>query len=329
MATQIKIHFNSTLFLLFLGLSSSMEEGRYITKSYFDHHGSLVSSEFQKFITQELGFASCDRLLNPVVKSSVTDRKLIGEGSHRRLSTSIRLSMDSQMPNCKIVIIEKLPSGVFADPFELENLQGRGVFKDVAVFGDTNLELPSFLSNRSVVEIHMNSSSNLSSRHHFQLEINVELPVHARYQPLDESGYTNVEFEEPDVIMHCINEALLDNHHQNCLLVSKLDGGKRNDVVVWRIPSGKKAHSEFVSVITFFSAVISTLSIVWASVFCSSTNLSKSLNSVFSTNSILPFTLIQAKMKIFISRCVTFQKVVLKVLLGGLDPKSLQDQLGL
>lgn len=52
------------------------------------------------------------------------------------------------------------------------------VFLDVAVIGDTNLELPSALSNKSVVEVHMNTTHNVLSR---QSEITVELPLHARY----------------------------------------------------------------------------------------------------------------------------------------------------
>lgn len=52
------------------------------------------------------------------------------------------------------------------------------VFSDVSVFGDTNLELPSFRSNRSVVEIHV----EISSRDYENGEISIKLPLHARYQ---------------------------------------------------------------------------------------------------------------------------------------------------
>lgn len=46
------------------------------------------------------------------------------------------------------------------------------------MFGDTNLELPSFRSNRSVVEIHV----KISSRDYANGEITLKLPLHARYQ---------------------------------------------------------------------------------------------------------------------------------------------------
>jgi phosphatidylinositol glycan class X len=51
------------------------------------------------------------------------------------------------------------------------------VFLDVAVFGDTNLELPSALSNRSAVEIHFDLKPSKS----MDCNLVVELPLHARY----------------------------------------------------------------------------------------------------------------------------------------------------
>jgi len=53
------------------------------------------------------------------------------------------------------------------------------VFSDVAVFGDTNLELPSFLSNRSAVEIHLVVDPNILQE---PTDVKIELPLHARYQ---------------------------------------------------------------------------------------------------------------------------------------------------
>lgn len=60
----------------------------------------------------------------------------------------------------------------------VDKILSPAVFADVAVFGDTNLELPSTLSNKSIVEIHMDlQHHNLLSN----CEIVIELPLHARY----------------------------------------------------------------------------------------------------------------------------------------------------
>lgn len=54
------------------------------------------------------------------------------------------------------------------------------------------MELPSFLSNQSVVEIHMDVGPNLLLRHKNELDINIELPLHARY-PVCDKGIKNCE----------------------------------------------------------------------------------------------------------------------------------------
>uniref|UniRef100_A0ACD5ZYG0 Uncharacterized protein n=1 Tax=Avena sativa TaxID=4498 RepID=A0ACD5ZYG0_AVESA len=115
---------------------------------------------------------------------SEAHRQLVGEGSHRRLIYSVKFgnSRDAMVKfldgyDANLVIIEKLPSGVFADPFELQHFVERKVFLDVAVFGDTNLELPSALSNLSAVEIHFDLKPSTS----MDCNLVVELPLHARY----------------------------------------------------------------------------------------------------------------------------------------------------
>lgn len=55
------------------------------------------------------------------------------------------------------------------------------VFSDVAVFGDTNLELPSVLSNLSVVEIHKGIDLNILSHNKNLLDFTIDLPLHSRY----------------------------------------------------------------------------------------------------------------------------------------------------
>uniref|UniRef100_A0A5B7BE30 Putative phosphatidylinositol-glycan biosynthesis class X protein n=1 Tax=Davidia involucrata TaxID=16924 RepID=A0A5B7BE30_DAVIN len=250
---------------------------KYITESYFGKHDSLVDLDFQDFIAHELPLGSCELLqekLNIVPKVSVLHRYLIGEGSHRRLSSSIRFNTQpgsiSELPVhfCEAIIIERLPSGIFADPFELQHLLQRGVFRDAAVFGDTNLELPSVASNRSVVEIHMDVGPNVLSRHENGLEINIELPLHARYPPVEEHGFSRIEFGTPDLFIRCSIEG--KSHNQSCLFMSNNDSaGSKNGAVVWKVPCGIKEHAGAVFVVTYLSAVVSALLIVLTSIYYS------------------------------------------------------------
>ncbi|XP_042506113.1 phosphatidylinositol-glycan biosynthesis class X protein [Macadamia integrifolia] len=250
---------------------------RYLMESFFENHDSLLDADSQDFLAHEPSLGFCEVLpLNhsSILTMSILQRHLIGQGSHRHLISSIKINIQpgaiSELPShsCKAIIIERLPSGVFADPFELKHLVERGVFLDAAIFGDTNLELPSALSNQSVVEVHMSIGHNILSTHQEGTEVKIGLPLHARYPPLDGSGgYSTIQMDLPDLLINCSVEESLQ--HQNCLWKSVSEGSEFRTGIVWKIPSGNSEHAKFVSAITFISALLSTLLIVVTSIFSS------------------------------------------------------------
>lgn len=266
---QIQSYFRLGLFI-FVFLLPSFSRGleEYISAQYFKKHEILDDSKFNSFLKTDIS-PSSSQMLQPELnnkesKMLALHRNLIGEGSHRRLSSSIRLEIQVSAQSCQAIVIERLPSGVFADPFELQHLVQRKVFSNAAVFGDANLELPSFRSNRSLVEVHMRIDPSMFSGDHKQLEINIELPLHARYQPLG-YGFSRVEFGLPDVVFSCRNEGNL--HDKSCLLGLTDQGVKDEDGnIVWEVPCGNKEHEKIVSFVTFISAILSALLIVWTSV---------------------------------------------------------------
>ncbi|XP_065010476.1 uncharacterized protein LOC135640182 isoform X3 [Musa acuminata AAA Group] len=140
---------------------------------------------------------------------------------------------------------------------QLSDLQRRlHVFLDAAVFGDTNLELPSALSNRSIVEVHMNIGHENPLRGY---ETVLELPLHARYPPLDDSGYAEVQLGHPDLFLHCRSK---EAQSEPCLWrLTEVNAGPAK-AVMWRVPSGNDAHRGIVSSVTFVSALVCALSIV-------------------------------------------------------------------
>ncbi|XP_010481403.1 PREDICTED: phosphatidylinositol-glycan biosynthesis class X protein-like isoform X1 [Camelina sativa] len=234
---------------------------RFIMESYFTtSHTSLDDSEFRNFLLLQQCSSEHDPTSIVPATSLIQHRNVTGEGSHRNLLTSIKLlPFYSESKLHELVILERLPLGVFADPFELQSLQQRRVFSDVSVFGDTNLELPSFRSNRSVVEIHV----EVSPSDYENGEISLKLPLHARYQPLDDSGYSRVEFGEPDLF-------LCSSHEQRrCLVLSIGRSKTETRSVFWDIPAGIRGHTEYVSALTFAAAVLSAISILVASVLSS------------------------------------------------------------
>nr|XP_043627483.1 uncharacterized protein LOC122599089 isoform X2 [Erigeron canadensis] len=240
---------------------------KYITETYFQKYDTLVDDAFQNFISNELSHGFCEKQ-NIVPKLSVLQRQLIGEGSHRRLTSSIRIEIQpevlSKSPSlfCESILVERLPFGVFADPFELEHLTQRGEFTDASAFGDTDLELPTVRANRSIVEVHMALGASTKT----EWELNIELPLHARYAPLGKHGYTRVEFGSPDLLLRCVVES--DSHNQSCIFSSANAGVRSSSAAtVWEVPSGIVEHTKLVSVLTFISAVVGAFSIVLACLF--------------------------------------------------------------
>ncbi|CAN6329711.1 unnamed protein product [Urochloa humidicola] len=165
--------------------------------------------------------------------------------------------VEVEVPTLSELHRQLLPNGVFADPFELQHFVERKVFLDVAVFGDTNLELPSALSNQSAVEIHFDLRPSTLTN----CNLVVDLPLHARYPPLDASGYATVEFGSPDLFLRYRKKEI---HSDSCLWVLKNLETAPAEKATWRIPCGDEAHIGFVSSITFLSALVCSMSIVIA-----------------------------------------------------------------
>lgn len=109
---------------------------QFLTQSYYERFNSLDDLDFDTFMSLEIPCGICAVLPNnykSILEVSNLQRNLIGEGSHRHLSTSIKFqtqptnSVSEQISSsCQLIIVERLPSGVFADPFELEHLVQRG-----------------------------------------------------------------------------------------------------------------------------------------------------------------------------------------------------------
>lgn len=241
---------------------------QFLTSSYFHNHSSLLDSEFHDFLVKSIDSSSLCKGLHynsDEIIISDLNRLLIGEGSHRQLVSKLRFTLhldalkrlDARF--CEAIIVERLPNGVFADPFELQHLVERRAFLAADVFGDTNLELPSALSNRSIVEVHSAIACDAETN---RCEAVVRLPLHARYPPLNSNGYVEVVIGRPDIFLRCRPEEV---QNETCSWgVRNLDSVTKS--VVWRIPCGNEAHTGIVSSVTFVSALLCSLAIVFSAI---------------------------------------------------------------
>lgn len=106
--------------------------------------------------------------------------------------------------------------------------------------------------------------TNLTSQQKDELEIHMELPLHARYQPLGH-GFSRVQFASPDLFLRCNIKRKEDD--TGCLfLLDKQNAESIDTHPVWEVPCGNREHTEVVSAFTFISAVLSALLIIVASI---------------------------------------------------------------
>lgn len=134
-----------------IGCLSLPSSQKFFLQSYFKRHDTtLVDSNFEAFLAKEFLLpstsSSCKMIqhnnMSDVSGFSIVYRNLNGEGSHRHLVTTIRLDVSSALAGlhtrfCKAVVIERLPEGVFADPFELQHLVQRNGMIKIFIFSSS------------------------------------------------------------------------------------------------------------------------------------------------------------------------------------------------
>eukprot|EP00249_Psilotum_nudum_P007329 c20478_g1_i1 orf=510-1628(+) len=201
-------------------------------------------------------------------------RTLVGNGAHRQLNSFVTLELQivKNKGICHIVMLEKLPQGVFADTFELQRLVDRGVLQNARVFGDLNIELPAFNSHPSLVVLHIsvNTNSSYQVESKWRLQKNIVLPLHARYPPLNFKTHGLVTIGLPSLLFQFCKENTMTKG-----LCSDDSELMKNDVwrhVVWRenmltklielewlIPSGNPCHTKFVTIVTVLTALMAAV----------------------------------------------------------------------
>ncbi|KAH0453360.1 hypothetical protein IEQ34_017684 [Dendrobium chrysotoxum] len=180
--------------------------------------------------------------------------ELMGERSHRQLVTTMEFYRHPKFTHfvnehfCEAIVIEYLPTGIFSDSFEMQCLVGRE-------------ELPSALSNISVVEIHINVMSDAQ-------KIVVQLPLHSRYPLLNSSDYISITIGKPHLFIRCKPKISRTSTYSWTII----DLGV---FVTWRIPCGNALHTRAVTIITFLSSIFCSLFIVLSTMYHSKKGKSK------------------------------------------------------
>ncbi|XP_059141579.1 phosphatidylinositol-glycan biosynthesis class X protein-like [Physella acuta] len=141
---------------------------------------------------------------------------LLGHGFHRELITTITIPDDIRTlhsnKGCSILLLQSLPPGVYADPFQLSSLVQFGGPK-VLFNNDVNIEAPEYLSKTVELYIFLQVSDYKFYQSSKNTVINISLPIHARYHKptaMKEVTHSPITLLHPGLYSNC---SQLDPNH--------------------------------------------------------------------------------------------------------------------
>ncbi|KAJ7574291.1 PIG-X [Mycena floridula] len=112
-------------------------------------------------------------------------------GFHTKLTTKITIE---NTRNCSLNLYFSLPPLLFVDPYELADYDDKYAFRR---WGPSSLELPlaALKNEASTLLLHLKSTELVN--------IEVELPLHARYGHLNSDGYELAHIQGPLAFLSC------------------------------------------------------------------------------------------------------------------------------
>ncbi|RUS79314.1 hypothetical protein EGW08_012932 [Elysia chlorotica] len=130
-------------------------------------------------------------LLLPVISSGVLskdhlviERKLGGYGFHRDLETIIhlpnKLRKHMASSGCNLLVYQNLPSGVYADPFQVQSLKQFGL-PEIVFDRNVDIEAAEYASKAHELFMFVELSTYRPHKITGHLNIEIVLPIHARY----------------------------------------------------------------------------------------------------------------------------------------------------
>eukprot|EP00850_Spirogloea_muscicola_P011476 SM000071S21100 [mRNA] locus=s71:416935:419966:+ [translate_table: standard] len=215
-------------------------------------------------------------------------RWLEGRGAHRALRTQVQLELKPERPPAEggmtgpgppptasctpaLALVERLPSGVFVDPFELQRLHRAKQCSQAMVCGTVDLERPSPLCEPSGAMVFADEATTADEPgkpHELLRHFSARLPVHARYPEVDMGPcrkHATVLLLPPLLLITCYDTSLNKSEQEASIAeaiwteldMDLLSEAKDEQVVPleWLVPVGCSEHAWLVTWVTGITAV--------------------------------------------------------------------------
>lgn len=120
-------------------------------------------------------------------------RSLQGTGFHRSLRLQIAPPATGSVPGCGLSLLQPLPSSIFADPYQLEDLTRTstqvGYGYTFSLLGPLDLELPAPACEDTALLLGLNTSSWQQQQAGSATTLLVVVPLHAKYSQPFAAGF--------------------------------------------------------------------------------------------------------------------------------------------
>ncbi|XP_014668413.1 PREDICTED: phosphatidylinositol-glycan biosynthesis class X protein-like [Priapulus caudatus] len=185
------------------------------------------------------------------------DRYLNKAGFHRDLQTKVSVRGIDGKQQCRLLLIETIPSGVYVDLYQVAAMQTQGG-PEVYSSQTIDVEAPEYLSTQHTLHVFANFNSSYTG----ELTADVTLPIHGRYHRADTLQFIEVVIKHPQLLIYCAKFGSLGCTGNNvvkapCDSTSKstcnwlpvlYKANKRN--LSMFVPVGQVQHRTMVAVVT-------------------------------------------------------------------------------
>lgn len=215
---------------------------------------------------------------------NTTDVKLHKTGFHGKMTYTVDLLQAVAFDGCNFTVLQLLPAGVYADPYELQNLVtttthkcNSGLLSAFKVFGSIDVEKIETDCCQTLLSVsgHYTASQlQALSTCNGHLQVKLTVPLHARYPAPEQrrpSGFWSFLFS--GLQQYNISRPFLVVEHtseKDSVATSQCYAAQAQHSLHWIVPTGGMWHIRLVEVVTVLAAV-SSLCVLMRTIFLSDT----------------------------------------------------------
>ncbi|XP_038069253.1 phosphatidylinositol-glycan biosynthesis class X protein-like isoform X2 [Patiria miniata] len=257
----------------------------------FDIFSSRITEQLSNY-NEDFGEDSCKIVPKDVQLTRHSSRS----GFHRDIHTSVSVLLDQShhCTSCHLLLIERLPGGLYVDLYQSAAAVDFGG-PQILAFEEIDLEKPAYLSAGHTILVYPSSSPQIIPQgREVVVNFTTEMPIHLRYhRPSAEpdAHSAHVSLPSPYALIRCTGASHIGTQttadddadglpvykapcsgtsNTNCLWRLLPQSPRENHELHFQVPVGQQSHTLLVTVVTILATIAGTLAVL-VTMFRSST----------------------------------------------------------